>query len=278
MSQLSAGRRLDRPLAGVCTGLGIGPGGPMPPEPRGRAAVRHQRGDARGPHHRARPGRVRRPLAGDAQRPFRPRGQGARPRAAQGPPRRRRPLPAHPLRERLRAHGQHARRQPGWRPHRRRRPGDALPQGGNVHVRLASTEPGETAEIGHARVVWTESGEAGLEFDRTKPGCRAAGRAKSARFIPRAAAACFRCLPISVPRGVAEAPHRPAASRKEMGRHRRRSVARRLRPPVSAPGPREDMRGIAVPAWEVVVPPRLAGSGRRDVCPIRSGPAAVARP
>jgi hypothetical protein len=49
-----------------------------------------------------------------------------------------------------------------------------LYQGGNVHVRLASTEPGETAEIGHARVVWTESGEAGLEFDRTKPGCRAA--------------------------------------------------------------------------------------------------------
>jgi hypothetical protein len=45
--------------------------------------------------------------------------------------------------------------------------------GDNVHVRLASTEVGETAEIGDARVVWVESGEAGLEFDRTKPACRA---------------------------------------------------------------------------------------------------------
>src|SRR2546425_11734684 len=31
-------------------------------------------------------------------------------------------------------------------------------------LRLAYTEPGETAEIGRARVVWVESGEAGLEF------------------------------------------------------------------------------------------------------------------
>jgi hypothetical protein len=46
--------------------------------------------------------------------------------------------------------------------------------GTNVDVRLASTDVGETAAIGHARTVWVESGEAGLEFDRTNPACRAA--------------------------------------------------------------------------------------------------------
>lgn len=46
--------------------------------------------------------------------------------------------------------------------------------GANVDVRLASTDVGETAAIGHARVVWVESGEAGLQFDRTDPACRAA--------------------------------------------------------------------------------------------------------
>jgi len=48
-----------------------------------------------------------------------------------------------------------------------------LCRGSTLDVRLASTDVGETAAIGHARVVWVESGEAGLEFDRTNPACRA---------------------------------------------------------------------------------------------------------
>ena len=50
----------------------------------------------------------------------------------------------------------------------------SLAPGDRVDLKLASTEVGETPEIGQARVVWAEGGEAGLEFDRTQPGCRAA--------------------------------------------------------------------------------------------------------
>ncbi len=43
-----------------------------------------------------------------------------------------------------------------------------------VELKLASTEPGESAELGSARVAWSEDGEAGLEFDRKKESCRTA--------------------------------------------------------------------------------------------------------
>lgn len=49
-----------------------------------------------------------------------------------------------------------------------------LARGDVIEVKLASTEPGESTELGTARVVWTEDGEAGLEFDRKKETCRAA--------------------------------------------------------------------------------------------------------
>jgi hypothetical protein len=50
----------------------------------------------------------------------------------------------------------------------------SLARGERIEVRLASTEPGEAPEVGSARVVWAEGGEAGLEFDRREAACRAA--------------------------------------------------------------------------------------------------------
>ena len=50
----------------------------------------------------------------------------------------------------------------------------SLTRGERIEVRLASTEIGEAPEIGRARVVWSEGGEAGLEFDRREAACRAA--------------------------------------------------------------------------------------------------------
>jgi len=83
--------------------------------------------------------------------------------------------------------------------------------GGNVDVRLASTDVGEAPAIGHARVVWVESGEAGLEFDRTNPACRAAvaklfqateGRWRTAREVRHPETCCRggRLLEPPVPR------------------------------------------------------------------------------
>ena len=50
----------------------------------------------------------------------------------------------------------------------------SLSRGEIIDVRLASTEIGEAPEIGRAHVMWAEGGEAGLQFDRTQPPCRAA--------------------------------------------------------------------------------------------------------
>ena len=50
----------------------------------------------------------------------------------------------------------------------------SMAAGDRIDVRLASAEPGEIPEVGRARVVWVEGGEAGLEFDRTQPACRSA--------------------------------------------------------------------------------------------------------
>jgi len=50
----------------------------------------------------------------------------------------------------------------------------SMAAGERIDVRLASAEPGEIPEVGRARAVWVEGGEAGLEFDRTQPACRSA--------------------------------------------------------------------------------------------------------
>jgi len=59
----------------------------------------------------------------------------------------------------------------------------SLARGERIEVRLASTEVGEPTEVGGARVVWTEGGEAGHEFDRREAACRAA-LAKPGRCLP----------------------------------------------------------------------------------------------
>ena len=69
----------------------------------------------------------------------------------------------------------------------------------DVTLTLASTEPGEAAEIGRARVAWVEAGEAGVLFDRASPACRAAvmklfqsieARWRSAREVRHPDACC----------------------------------------------------------------------------------------
>jgi hypothetical protein len=58
------------------------------------------------------------------------------------------------------------------------RVGGGLPPGlakdQEVEVVLTSPEPGEQPELGKAKVVWVDEGEAGLAFDRSAPATRIA--------------------------------------------------------------------------------------------------------
>lgn len=69
----------------------------------------------------------------------------------------------------------------------------------DVTLKLASPEPGETPELGSARVAWVEAGDAGVVFDRANPACRAAvmklfqsieARWRSAREVRHPDACC----------------------------------------------------------------------------------------
>jgi hypothetical protein len=48
----------------------------------------------------------------------------------------------------------------------------SLAPGSELDLRLSCNELGQTPELGHAKVVWFEEGEAGLMFDRASSSCR----------------------------------------------------------------------------------------------------------
>jgi hypothetical protein len=48
----------------------------------------------------------------------------------------------------------------------------SLARGHDLDLRLVASEVGQPPELGRARVVWVEGGEAGLLFDRTNSTCR----------------------------------------------------------------------------------------------------------